>query len=325
MRRREFMALGGAAMAWPSDLCAQSSGRPVVGVLSGASQTTAPRYLDGFAQGLKELGYVDGENVQIAYSYADGIMTRMPMLAVELIRLRPSVVVVGNTPAALAIRQASADVLIVGAALGYADEANFAASRARPGGQVTGLLGAWDGVQAKQIQLMLELVPVAQKIGLLINADNPAHAVYRRNVESAAATLVRKLVPIEVRVPDELDRAFQAFDRERVEFGLVLTDPMFISERRRIASLAGTVRVPIMYGFREHVEDDGLISYGIDLRENYRRAATYVDRILKGARPGELALEFPTKFELVINLRTAKSLGLTVPPTLLARADELIE
>jgi putative tryptophan/tyrosine transport system substrate-binding protein len=195
---------------------------------------------------------------------------------------------------------------------------------ARPGGQVTGILVTLDSLPAKLLQLILEVMPNANRIGILLNVTNPLHAFYRRNAERAAASFGRNLVPIEVHLPDDLDAAFQAWMRERVDLGLIFQDGMFLSQRRRIAALATAARLPIMYGFREHVEDGGLISYGIDLRENFRRGAIYVDKILKGARAGDPPVELPTKLELVINLKTAKSLGITIPPSIMVRADEIL-
>jgi putative ABC transport system substrate-binding protein len=198
-------------------------------------------------------------------------------------------------------------------------------STARPGGQVTGILSTLDSLPGEQLQLALELLPGASRIGLLVNVSNPAHAVFRRNAEAASASFARKLVPVEVRVPDDLDAAFEAMVRERVDLGLVLPDAMFLSWRRRIAALATAARLPTMYGFHEHVEDGGLMSYGIDLRESWRRGAIYVDKILKGAKPGDLPVELPTKLELVINMKTAKALGITIPPLIWERADDIIE
>jgi putative tryptophan/tyrosine transport system substrate-binding protein len=172
---------------------------------------------------------------------------------------------------------------------------------------------------------VLEVLPGASRIGLLLSVSNPYVSIYRRNAEAAAASFVRKLVTIEVRASDDLDAAFQAWVRERVDLGLVFQDSLLLSERRRIAALAPPARLPTMYSFREHVEDGGLMSYGIDLRESFRRGAIYVDKILKGAKPGDLPLELPTKLELGINLKTAKALGLTIPFAVLIRADEVIE
>jgi len=193
------------------------------------------------------------------------------------------------------------------------------------GGNVTGILATLDTLPEKQLALAAEVVRGAVKMGMLVNAGFQAHAIQRKGAEAAAAALAIELVPIAITSPDELEGAFQSLARERVSGVLVLQDPMFLDERRRIAVLAMAARLPTMFGFREHVQAGGLMSYGIDLRGNLRRAAELVDKILKGTKPGDLPVELPTKFELVINLKTAKALGLTVPESFLLRADEIIE
>ena len=201
----------------------------------------------------------------------------------------------------------------------------LAASHARPGGNVTGVLFSVEDLPSKQLALAVEMAPGARKIGLLVNPDNPGNEAQRSNVEAGAATLGIELVAFQTRVPDDLHSAFENLAREKVAMVLTLADVMLLNERKRIALLAAATRLPTMFSFRQHVEDGGLMSYGIDLLESWRRAAVFVSKILKGAKPGDLPVEFPTKFELVINLKTAKALGLTVSPTLLARADEVIE
>ena len=327
MRRRELLGSFAAVAALrPFVAFAQgSTRRPVVAVLIGASSTASSRYVSGFSQGLQELGYSEGRNIDIVYRYADGDLARLPGLAGELMALRPDAIVSGTTAGILAVKQATATIPIVGPGMTDPEGFGLIASIARPGGQVTGILLTLDTLPAKQLQLALEVLPGASRIGLLSNVGNSTHAFYRRNAEASAATFGRKLVPVEVRVPDDLDAAFQALVRERVELGVLLPDAMFLGESRRIAALARAARLPTMHGFREHVEDGGLMSYGIDIRESFRRAAVYVDKILKGAKAGDLPVELPTKFELIINLKTAKALGLTIPPTMLSRADEVIE
>jgi putative ABC transport system substrate-binding protein len=299
--------------------------RPLVAVLSSVTSIAAAHLLSGFRQGLQELGYVEGRNIDIAYRYADGDLSRMQGLANELVQLTPEVIVTSGS-GILAIKQTSATIPIVSPSLVDPENFGFVTSIARPDGQVTGILLTLDSLPAKQLQLVIEVVPAARNIGLLFNLNNPSHAIYRRNAESAAASFARDLVPVDVSVPDDLDPAFQKFARERIELVLVLPDPVvFTSESRRVAALAISARLPTMYGFKENVEDGGLMSYGIDLRESFRQAAVYVDKILKGAKPGELPVELPTKFELVINLKTAKALGITFPPSIMVQADELIE
>jgi putative ABC transport system substrate-binding protein len=327
MRRREFtVLLSSAIAAQPLGVRAEvTSKRPLIAVLSGSSSIAAVRYVSGFPQCLQELGYSEGSNIAIVHRYTEGDTTRMPALANELVQLKPDVIVAGNSAATLALKQATATIPIVCVALADPEGFGFIESMARPGGQVTGILITLDSLPAKVLQLTLEVLPSAARIGLLLNASNPSHAVYRRNVEAGAASFERKLVPVEVRVPDDLDAAFQTSAREHVDLCLVTQDAMFISWRRPIAELATAARLPTMYAFREHVDDGGLMSYGIDLRESWRRGAIYVDKILKGAKPGNLPVELPTKLELVINLKTAKELGLTIPFAVLIRADEAIE
>jgi putative ABC transport system substrate-binding protein len=228
-------------------------------------------------------------------------------------------------PAAFAARQASKTIAIVGVGLVDPVRLGLAASEARPGGQVTGTLISIDGLPGKQLALATEVLPGATRFGLLVNPGNQGHAVLRREAETAAASLALSLVPVEASSPTDLDRAFQALARKRVELLMVLADPVFNRENRRIAVLAAAKRLPTMYSFREYVEAGGMMSYGVSLSANWQRAAYYVDRILRGAKPGDLPIELPTKLELVINLSTAKAIELPIPERFLLRADEVIE
>src|SRR5215475_768613 len=326
MTRREFISLvGGAVVAWPSAVIAQvSPRRALVAILSTASSTTAESW-SGFSQGLQELGYVEGQNIDIVYRYADGAQEPLPLLADELVRLKPDVIVTGSTNATLAVKQATATIPIVSPLLTDPIGFGLVESQARPGGQVTGILTTLEGLTGKQLELLLELVPGATRIGMTLNTRNRTHTLYQREVKAAANALGVTLVPVEIRAANELNAAFQTFVRERVELVLMLGDALVMTERRQIADLATAARVPTMYAYREYAVAGGLISYGINMRESNRRAAAYVDKILKGSKPGDLPVEFPTKLEMVINLRTAKALGITIPPLVLARADEVIE
>jgi putative ABC transport system substrate-binding protein len=201
----------------------------------------------------------------------------------------------------------------------------LAASHAQPGGNVTGVLSTVEDLPSKQLALAVEMVPGARKFGLLVNPSNPGNAAQRRNVEAGATALGIELMSLQARGPDDLHGAFENLAREKVAMVFTLADAMILNERKRIALLAAAARLPTMFSFRQNVEDGGLMSYGIELRESWRRSAVFVSKILKGAKPGDLPMEFPTKLELVINLTAARVLGLTVPPTLLARADEVIE
>jgi putative ABC transport system substrate-binding protein len=223
------------------------------------------------------------------------------------------------------MRQATAAIPIISAAVTDPVAFGLVASHARPGGNVTGILATLDSLPEKQLALAVEVIHDARKMGLLIQTGFRAHAVQRQGAEAAAAALAITVVPVEARLPGDVDAAFQSFVRERVDGVLVLQAPLFLTERQRIAALATAAKLPTMFGFREHAEAGGLMSYGVDLRANWRRAAEFVDKILKGTNPGDLPVELPTKFELVVNLKTAKALGLTVPQSILARADEVIE
>jgi len=326
MRRREFITLISGAAAWPLAVTAEvSPRRALVAVLSAGSSTAAARYVSGFSQGLQELGYVEGRNIDIVWRYADGDQERMPLLADELVRLKPDVVVTGSTDAVLAVKQTTAAIPIVSAALTDPAAFGLVENQARPGGQVTGILTTLEGLPGKQLELVLELVPGATRIGMLLNTKNRVHTLQQQDVRAAANSLGVTLVPVDIRAANELNAGFQTFVRGRVELVLMLADALFISERRQIADLAAAAQLPSMYTYREYAVAGGLISYGVNLRESYRRAATYVDKILKGSKPGDLPVEFPTKLEMVINLKTAKTLGLTIPQSILLRADEVIE
>jgi putative tryptophan/tyrosine transport system substrate-binding protein len=327
MRRREFITLlGGAAAAWPcADVAQVSTRRQLVAFLSGQSSASASHYVTAFAQRMQELGYVAGRDVDIVYRYADGDVGRGTVLVSELIRLKPDVMVASNTQVAVAMRQATGTIPIVVGTVTDPIAFGLVASHARPGGNVTGILSTLDTLPEKQLALAAEAVRGTVKIGILVNPAFQANAIHRQGAEGAAAALAIKLIPVEVTLPNDLDAAFQSMEHERVGSVLVLQDPMFLNQRQRIATLAIATRLPTMFGFRQHVEAGGLMSYGIDLGASFRRAADYVDKILKGANPGDLPVELPTKFEFVINLKTAKALGLEIPPTLLARADEVIE
>jgi putative tryptophan/tyrosine transport system substrate-binding protein len=320
-RRGCIALLGGAIIAWPLAALAQvSTRRPLIALLFATS-----RYGAGFTQRMQELGYMAGRDIDIVHRYIEGDLTRVPAVVDELVRLKPDVMVASNTQAAIAMRQATTTIPIV--AVNFTDPVGFGlvASHARPGGNVTGILASVDTLPEKQLALVSEVVRRTVKMGMLLNAGFRAHAIMRKGAEHAAAKLAIKLVPVEVESPDGLDAAFQSMARERVAAVLVLQDPMFIAERRRIAVLATAARLPTMFGFREHVEAGGLMSYGINLHANFRRAADLVDKILKGAKPADLPVELPTKFELVVNMKTAKALGLAVPETFLVHADEVIE
>jgi putative ABC transport system substrate-binding protein len=274
---------------------------------------------------MQELGYVENRDYGFEVRYAEGDHSRSPLLAEELIRLKPDVLVLGTTASTIAVKKRTDAIPIVSSSLVDPVGFGWAASHARPGGNVTGMLLSVEDMPSKQLALAVEMVPGANKIGLLVNPDNPSHPFLRPALYIAAKALGVELVALEARSPNDLHAALQSFTRANVKIVLALTDAMFLNERKRIALSAMAERLPTMFATRENVEDGGLMSYGIDLRANWRRVATFVDKILKGAKPGDVPIEFPTKLELVINLTAAKILGLEVPPSLIARADEVIE
>jgi putative tryptophan/tyrosine transport system substrate-binding protein len=327
MKRRKFITLlGGAAAAWPLVPRAQTlRQRPLVGLLQVQSLTYSARYTSEFLRGMAELGYVEGRNIDFERRYADGDLQRLPTLANELVKLKPDVIMTSTTAAALASMQATQTIPIVAATMVDPVGFGLAASEARPDGNVTGILISLDTLPGKQLAFGLELVPRAAKVGVLLNALNPTTAIYRAGLEAAAATLPIKLVPFEVRGGDDLNAAFQEFVHEQVELVFVAQDSLLLSERVRLATLATAAHLPTVYGLREHVEAGGLICYGINVAENFRRSGTFVDKILKGAKAGDLPIELPTRLDLLVNLRTAKSIGLVIPESFLVRADEVIE
>jgi ABC-type uncharacterized transport system substrate-binding protein len=307
--RREFITLlGGAAAAWPLATRAQvASRRPLVAYLVGGSRSAADRYFGGFSQGMRELGYVAGADYAFDGRYADGDLARAPALVEELVSLKPDVIVSGTMAGVTAAKKLTDAIPIVSPTLVDPVGFGFAASHARPGGNVTGVLLTVEDLPSKQLALAVEIVPGARKVGVLLNVNNPNNPPQRRNLEAAAHALGVALLPLEVALPDNLHGAFQMLAREKAKAVFVVTDAMLLSERKRIALFAVAVQLPTVFAAREHVEDGGLMSYGVDQRESWRRTATFVDKILKGAKPGDLPIEFPTKLQLVINLIAAKA------------------
>ncbi len=327
MRRRDFVALvvGTLAMGSVKALAQSSTHRPLIAVLLGGSQKTVQRWLGGLPDELQSLGYVEHRNFEAEYRYADGDLSRLPRLAAELASLNPDVIVVASTAAAMAAKRAAPSTPIVVAAATNPVRFGLAKDRARPGGNVTGMLAGFEGLAGKQLELGLQLLPGKKQAGMLVNPSNIISGPHKQDAETAAQAKGADLTWATASAPVGLDAAIHELASRRVDFVIVPADAMFLSERRRIAELELSVKLPAVYAFREHVEDGGLMSYGVDLRGQFRRAAAYVDKILRGASPSDLPFEQPTTFELIINLRTAKALGLTVPASLLARADEVIE
>jgi ABC-type uncharacterized transport system substrate-binding protein len=329
VRRRAFLYGATAVLAGPLAGEAQQVGKvPRVGHLSlvAGSDPQVQRALDVFRQALRELGYVEGQSIAFEYRWADGKSERLPDLATELVRLKVDVIVTtGGVPSAQAAQRATKAIPIV--ATGTVDPvaAGLVASLARPGGNITGPAYIPEQLVGKGLELLKEVVPNVTRVAVLWNPNNPGNTHQLRAAEAAAATLGMRLQPVEVRGLGEIDRAFVTMTRERAGALLVLLDSIFYSQRKTIADLAAKNRLPAVYGHNVHAEAGGLMAYTANRFEVSRRTAIYVDKILKGAKPGDLPIEQPTTFELTINLKTAKALGLTIPPSLLARADQVIE
>jgi putative ABC transport system substrate-binding protein len=308
---------------------AQQSGKVYrIGYLStGSASGTYTRPLEAFRQGLRELGWHEGGNVLIEYRYAEGRADRLPALAHELVKLNVDVIVASPTPAALAARNATPTIPIVAMSLTEPVAVGLVASLARPGGNVTGLTyGVDTEIFGKQLQLLKEVIPNVRRVAVLANpSGSPASPLVMEAVKKAARSLDLPLQILEVREPDDFDAAFAAMVKERAGALLLTGDPMFFVHRLRLADLAMKNRLPSMSTQWQWVEAGGLLSYAPSFPDQWRRAATYVDKILRGAKPADIPIEQPAKFELVINLRTAKTLGISLPQSMLQRADEVIQ
>jgi len=327
MRRREFIRfLGGAAAFAPLAARAQQViKRPLVAWLGGGSRQVATRNLNAFLEGLREHGHEDGKNIDIVYRWADGDMSRFPTLAKELVALNPAVVVSAANAGAVVLKQTTSAIQIVGALLVDPVRLGLAESHDRPGSNVTGILYTIDSLPGKQVELLLQLIPQATTIGVLMNPVNPAHPIVLRDAAAAVRGTSIKFIPVEVRTPADFEGAFEILKRNRADGLMILVDGLFFTNMKRIITLTEAARLPSIDNLRQHVEQGGLMSYGVNITENFRRAAYFVDRILKGTRAGDLPIELPTKLELVINLKTAKTLGLEVPSKLIFTADDVIE
>ena len=305
----------------------QGASLPRIGSLStgSLSDPRVARFLEVFRQGLRAQGYVEGQNIAIEFRWAEGQYDRLPGLAAELVRLKVNVILAGGPPAIQAAKQATDTIPIVMATVADAVAAGFVASLARPGGNVTGVSLMHSELVGKQLELLKEVLPKVSRVALLGNPANPNYASLLRHAQDAARALGVRLQPLEARNPSEIDSAFTAITTERAGAVIVLPDTVLLDHRARIADHAVRRRLPTVFGVSEFAEAGGLLAYGPSLSEGFRRAAIYVGKILKGAKAADLPVEQPTTFELVINLKAAKALGLTIPQAVLQRADRVIQ
>jgi putative ABC transport system substrate-binding protein len=325
--RRVFIASTIAALAAPLAAEPQTGKIARIGFLSpnSASDPGTPRRLGAFRQGLRELGYAEGASIVIESRWADGKYDQLPRLAAELVRLKVDVIVTYAPPAIQAAKQATGTIPIVMAGIIDPVATGFVTSLARPGGNITGLSLMAPELVVKQLEILRNVVPEVSRVAVLGNPTNAGNSPQVRRAQEAAQTLGVRLQSLEARSVSEIDSAFAAMAGEQAGALVVLVDAMFLNHRVRIAELAARRRLPAAYGLIDHAEVGGLIAYASSDVDRFRRAANFVDRILKGAKPADLPVEQPSKFELVINLKTAKALGLTIPPSLLLRADQVIE
>jgi putative ABC transport system substrate-binding protein len=298
---------------------------PHIGFQLDAPASSATARIEAFRQGLRELGYVEGKNIVIEYRYAEGNLDRLPALAAELVRLNVDVIVTGGAANTRAAQEATKIIPIVMALDSDPLGAGFVASLARPGGNITGLSTLAPEITGKQLELLKEIVPKLSRLAVLGNSTTPVNAQALREIELPAGAFRVKLQYLDIRDPKDIETAFRAASKGRAEALLALASPLFVLQRTQLTDLALKNLLPAIYDRREFVDDGGLMSYGTNFADMSRRAATYVDKILKGAKPADLPVEQPTKFELIINLRTAKQIGLKIPPNVLARADKVIK
>ena len=325
MRRREFITLlGGVAVTWPLAASAQSK-TPRIGFMGNSTAALEANLVDAFREGLRELGYEEGRNIVIEYRWANGKYDHFPVLVAELIAAKVEVIVTAGTPAALAVKNATTTVPLVMVAVGDPVGTGLVPSLARPGGNLTGLSSVAPDLEGKRLQLLREVVPALSHVAMFINSLNPFHVSSMRQARAAAQTMGIKLQLHDIRKSEDLDDAFAAIRKERPDALLILADRVFLHNRERIVDFANEQRLPNVNAYKELVEVGGLMSYGPSYEDMHKRAAIYVDKILKGAKPADLPIEQPSKFTFIVNLKAAKALGVTVPSQLLGLADELID
>jgi putative ABC transport system substrate-binding protein len=323
--RREFITmLGGAAGAWPLVAHAQQK-IPRVGFMGNSTAALEANLVGAFREGLSELGYEEGRNIAIEYRWADGSYERFPALVAELTSSKVDVIVTAGTPAALAVKKATTTVPLVMVAVGDPVGTGLVPSLARPDGNITGLSSVAPDLEGKRLELLREVVPKLSHVAVFFNSLNPFHVVSIRQAHAATEAIGIKLQQHDIRKSEDLDGAFAIIRKERPDALLILADRVFLHDRQRMMDFTEEQRLPNVNAYRELVEAGGLMSYGPSYEDMHKRAAIYVNKILKGAKPGDLPIEQPTKFSLIVNLKAAKVLGISMPATLLSRADEVIE
>ena len=323
MRRREFILLGAAAIL-PLAASAQPK-IPRIGFMGNSTAVLEANLLDAFREGLRELGYEEGRNIEIEFRWADGRYDKFPSLVAELIAANVDVIVTAGTPASLAVKKASTTIPLVMVAVGDPIGTGLVPSLARPGGNLTGLSSIAPDLEGKRLQLLREVAPALSHVGMFINSGNPFHVSSTKQARAAAQAMGIKLQLHDIRKSEDLDDAFDVIRKERPDALLILADRVFLHNRQRIVDFTKEQRLPNVNAYKELVEVGGLMSYGPSYEDMHKRAAIYVDKILKGAKPADLPIEQPSKFTFIVNLRAAKALGVTVPSQLLGLSDQLIE
>jgi len=327
MRRREFLGLVGAGAAWPLMTSAQQAGKPLIGFLHSASASTFAEHIPAFHKGLNEAGYVDGQNTTVEYRWAEGRNETLPLLAVDLVRRGATVIVTPiSTPAALAAKAATATIPIVFVIGADPVKLGLVASLNRPGGNATGITDIGVQLGAKRLGLLHELVPNATRFVALVNPDNPGITEpFVSELQTAASVIGRQIEVVTASTNSGIDTAFAKLMEMRADAFLISPEALFVARRSQLLTLAARHAVPALYHRREFADAGGLMSYGSSLADQFRQTGVYAGRILKGENPAEMPVQLPTKFEFIINLQTAKTLGIQIPAALLARADEVIE
>ena len=325
MRRRDFITLVGGAAAWPLAARGQQTGKlPIIGFLGYSAASAASAWVAAFVQRLRELGWIENRDIAIEYQWAEGRIDRLAEIATAFVGLNVKVIVTYGTPGALAAKRATSNIPIVFALVGDPVGTGVVTTLARPGANLTGLSNEAVDLHGKRLELVREAVPGLRRIAILGNSSNPSSALEMNGVLSLARSLGLEATTFEIRRTDEITPAFEALTG-RMDALYVLTDMLVLDNRVRINTLALGSKLPTMHGARQYVEAGGLMSYGTNYAAQFQRAADYVDKILRGTKPADIPVEQPIKFDLVVNLTTAKALGLTIPETLLPRADEVIE